>query len=241
MHTHTHILFLSSNLGGRPLVRATAGPVVNDVLLGLLFWHPGSHTFPVIGYDVGPLASNARHTFIHSCTVTQTQQVSYTFSVLSTNLTERQPGIHVEARRSWFTWTCLLCTFKPNKLLNLSKIPSCVTRTRRIQIGLSVPPGFGSHQGIEQVSRPLAGHESAAADLVAGHGVQQPRSPGAGKHSAVHADILVVSLRPWHSAFHVDILVACLRLCSLSTIFIRSPRPFPGQHTRRNFLMFRCL
>ena len=153
MHTHTHIIFFpahdASHLGGRPLVRATAGPVVNDVLLGLLFWHPGSHTFPVIGYDVGPLASNARHTFIHSfihsCTVTQTQQVSYTFSVLSTNLTERQPGIHVEARRSWFTWTCLLCTFKSNKLLNLSKIPSCVTRTRRIEIGLSVPPGFGSY------------------------------------------------------------------------------------------------
>ena len=67
-HTHTFSLFqrtMHHLVGGRPPGRATAGPVVNDELFGLLFCHPRSHTFEVIGYVVGPFVSNARHTFIH--------------------------------------------------------------------------------------------------------------------------------------------------------------------------------
>ena len=66
-HTHTFSLFqrtMHHLVGGRPPGRATAGPLINDELFGLLFC-PRSHTFPVIGYEVGPIASNAGHTFIH--------------------------------------------------------------------------------------------------------------------------------------------------------------------------------
>ena len=40
--------------------------MINDELFGLLFCHLRSHTLPVIGYEVGPIASNARHTFIRA-------------------------------------------------------------------------------------------------------------------------------------------------------------------------------
>ena len=67
-------------VGGRPPGRATAGPVINDELFGLLFCHLRSHTLPVIGYEVGPIASNARHTFIHAMCDTNAPRITTTRS-----------------------------------------------------------------------------------------------------------------------------------------------------------------
>ena len=65
MHTDTHVFRSSPHLvvgTRRPPARATAGPYANDELFGLIFCHLGSHTLEVIGYEVGPLASNPTFT-----------------------------------------------------------------------------------------------------------------------------------------------------------------------------------
>ena len=82
-HTHTCFSFQRTThhlvVGTRrPPGRATAGPLFYDELFGLLFCHPGCHTLEVIGYELGPLASNP--TFEHQSST----------------------------KRSWFTSTCLL-------------------------------------------------------------------------------------------------------------------------------------
>ena len=71
MHTHTHTSFslfqhtMHHLVAGGGSWSGHSRAFVNDELFGLLFRHPRSHTFPVIGYEVGPIASNAGHTFIH--------------------------------------------------------------------------------------------------------------------------------------------------------------------------------